>query len=620
VEFILNFFGFVLVHLGSLVVLIATFFVLGRKLTSRIEFASAWEEISISCTLGYGATATILFGLGLIHQLGRSRTLCVLAVLHLVSVDVWRSTIRRLRAVESRPRPRYLVAGSIFVGVLIAPMFLMTLYPPTQFDATLYHLPTAAAFVHAGSLPFLEVLRYPVFPQLQEMLFVLGFFLTGEIAAQMTQHVALLLVSMILIAWGRFFSGGSVGIWSAALWLGNPLAVWLGGAAYVDIGLTLFVTAAFFAWYRWLTTERTSWLALAAAFIGFACASKYLGLFFLGVLAVATSVVSLRRRNIQAILAFAAVVLGIIGPWYARIVYFTGNPVFPYFTNVFGASAWSHHLTSGPAAQSPAHVTYWTHQLFEIYIHLEYLLMVPFNAVFARELFRFQAPISPWYMVLIPLLAYPMLRTRFGRWTTGLVVAYGFFWVATVRDIRFLLPIIPLAGLALASGADFGLARLRVRTSLRPVVESILVVSLVAPGWLYGWFKAGELGLPPTSARDRAGFLSQHVPGHEGIETLNRRFGSDFTVYALFAEDLRYYAEGRFLGDWFGPCSFREITPLLRHPLRLRAELHAIGAQYLLISKKGRRPETASPEVMAPHFSVVADTADAVVFRCHGCE
>ena len=132
--------------------------------------------------------------------------------------------------------------------------------------------------------------------------------------------------------------------------------MWLGGAAYVDIGLTLFVTAALFAWYRWLTTERTSWLPLAAAFIGFACASKYLGLFFLGVLAVATSVVSLRRRNIQAILAFAAVVFGIAGPWYARIVYFTGNPVFPYFTNVFGASAWSQHLTPGPSGdRSPAH-------------------------------------------------------------------------------------------------------------------------------------------------------------------------------------------------------------------------------------------------------------------------
>ena len=39
---------FFLVHLFSMLVLSVTFFVIGRKLASRVGFADVWEEIGIS--------------------------------------------------------------------------------------------------------------------------------------------------------------------------------------------------------------------------------------------------------------------------------------------------------------------------------------------------------------------------------------------------------------------------------------------------------------------------------------------------------------------------------------------------------------------------------------------
>ena len=607
---------FVLVHLFSMLVLSVTFFVIGRKLTSRVGFANVWEEIGISCTVGIGTTATLLFGLGLIHQLNRTTTLCVLAILHLVSLDVWSTALRRLCGSRAKPKPGHRIIGSIFAVLLAAPMLLLTYYPPTQFDATLYHLPTAVAFVDAGSLPFLGSLRYPVFPQLQEMLFVLGFFLTGEIAAQMTQHVALVLVAVNLIAWGKNLSAGRAGVWSAALWLGNPLAVWLGGAAYVDIGLSLFVTAAIFAWYRWLMTDLASWLVLAAALVGFACASKYLGLFFLGVLGVATLIVSIQRRNPWAAVLFAGVVVATAGPWYARIIYFTGNPVFPFFTNLFGTSAWSQYSAATVASQESSAAAYWVLQITEIVVQFRFLLMVPFNAVFAREVFFRQAPISPWYLLLIPLLAYPALSTRFGRWTCGLVVTYCLFWVTTVRDIRFLLPIFPVAGLALVLGADIFVRRFTSRASLRPAIHLVLISALVAPGWLYGCYKAFQLGVPPTTPTERARFLSRNVSGHEAIDVLNRAHGQDYGVYGLSAENLRYYANGRFTGDVFGPNSFAKISPLLQDPQRLCARLRSMDVEYLLIVWRGQPPKMVVRDKMASSFKVIADTRTGLVLEC----
>jgi hypothetical protein len=48
---------------------------------------------------------------------------------------------------------------------------------------------------------------------------------------------------------------------------------------------------------------------------------------------------------------------------------------------------------------SPA--TFGADQIVEIATHLGFLVLVPFNAVFARQAFNFQAPISPWHLLLI---------------------------------------------------------------------------------------------------------------------------------------------------------------------------------------------------------------------------
>jgi len=513
VEDLLSALFFLFIHLCSLAVLAATFFVVGRKLTSGVEYSNVWEEIAVSCTLGFGVTASLLFVLGMIHQLTRPTSLLVIGVLHLASASVWRTTLRRLRSsIAAAPR-KQLVAGSMFVLLLTAPMLLLALYPPTQFDATLYHLPFPTAFVDAGALPFLGTLRFPVFPQLEEMLFVLGFFLSGEIAAQLSQFLALLLVAIVLIAWGKSMASDRVGVWSAALWLGNPL--------------------------------------------------------------------------------------------------------FPYYANLFGVSAWSEQPSVNPAAQDGSLVAFAAHQAIEIATHLDFLFLVPFNAVFAREVFHRQAPISPWYLLLIPLLAFPVLRGRTGRWIAALTFAYGLFWLTTIRDIRFLLPILPMVSLALAMGADDFVKRLTSHSSLKPTIHLVAVLLLVAPGWLYGCYKIAQLGPPPTSDSERSEFLSRHVVGYEAIAILNESSGSAYTVYGLFAENLRYYADGRFLGDLFGPNRFAEINRLLPEPPRLHEKLRSLEVEYLLIVPRKQALTLAEDGKLGDYFTVVARSDHYLLIRCH---
>lgn len=50
--------------------------------------------------------------------------------------------------------------------LLVAPAFLLPLYPPIAWDATGYHLPHAKLYASTGRLAINPFLRYPVFPLL----------------------------------------------------------------------------------------------------------------------------------------------------------------------------------------------------------------------------------------------------------------------------------------------------------------------------------------------------------------------------------------------------------------------------------------------------------------------
>src|SRR5579863_1757221 len=191
---------------------------------------------------------------------------------------------------QPRRGPRRLLRPAAWAfGIL--PFALLTLYPPTAFDATLYHLPFARAFAATGSLPFLPAMRIPIFPQLLETLFALLLPFAGDLAAHAVALIATILTASLLLLWGRRVSPAAGWI-AAAAFAGSPLVVYLAGTAYVEPGLVLFATAACYAAARWRDGGGEGWLTLAALFAGAAADTKYLGLLVLASVALAAAVVT----------------------------------------------------------------------------------------------------------------------------------------------------------------------------------------------------------------------------------------------------------------------------------------------------------------------------------------
>jgi hypothetical protein len=560
-------------HVLAFALLAATVWVLGRLLLGSLPLAGIWERVALPGALGIAGLAHLAFLLGLVHLLSRPALLLALAAIHAAGWrrGIWTDLPWRdaplLTSPLTQPSPSQ-GGGTRPLAVLLAilvglPLFLLALYPPTAFDATLYHLPDARAFARAGALPFLRDLRFPVFPQLDEALFAAVLLLAGDVSVHLVQLLAILGTAALLVAWGEGVLSRRAGYLAAAAYLGSPIVIHLGTSAYVEAGLTLFTTAMLYALWRYRQSEHArGWLVLAAVFGASAAGVKYLGLLFLaaGVLIVASS----HPRRPSRLLLFAVVALAVLLPVYGRILYYTGNPVFPLFPAVFGHSAWD--PASRPISGSP-------HAFRQA---LSTLSTLPWDVVFARGRTGSQPPFSPLLLLALPFLVLCALRDRRVRSWFLLACAYAVFFPLLPPDSRYLLPALPLVCLALAACLE------------RPGIRhwsTALALLLLLPGVLYAGYRLVRQGSPPVTPKARERYLAAHLPLYPAFAWLNREGGRGYTVYGFFAEDMNYFAEGTLLGDWNGPARFLDVLPSFSDPEALWGRLRALGAGYLLVPR-----------------------------------
>jgi hypothetical protein len=574
-------------HLLAFALLAATAGVLGRLLLGARAaedhpppgLPPGWGALSLA--LGLAGLAHLAFWLGLAHLLLRPVLLLGLAGIHLAGWRIWRETAAAVRAGwrETPGRRRIGIGIGITFGVLLLglPLFLLALYPPTAFDATLYHLPDARAFARAGALPFLPQLRFPVFPQLTEALFAAVLLVAGasrDMAVHLVELLAILATAALLAAWGGEALSRRAGLLAAAAYLGSPIVIHLGTSAYVEAGLTLFSTAALYSLWRYREAERCSgegegedprrFLILTAVFAASAAEVKYLGLFFLAAVGLGVTAIALSRpRRLSRLLLFAAVAVALLLPGYGRIVAATGNPVFPYLPGLFGHSAWdpvTRHPFSGGTA-------------------LRALATLPWDVVWNRARTGGQPPFSPFLLLAVPLFLWVAVRDRRARPWLLLAGAYAAVFPLLPADSRYLLPVVPLLALALAAGLD------RPALARRPGAIAGLALLLLLPGILYAGYRIARQGTPPVTAEARERYLTARLPLYPAIAWLNGERGSDFTVYAFFAENMTYFAQGTLLGDWYGPDRFAAVLPSFGDPEALWRRLRGLGAGYLLIPR-----------------------------------
>lgn len=607
---------FGLSHYLALTILALTSYLYGRRVLLKLKFSSIWEEISFSIALGMGIIAYIVLLLGLLKILFLS-VLCLVSLVGVLGCyPVWMRWFHSLTAFWEAFRTLknrsliVMVVVALVTFVILPPIFLLPLYPPTGFDATMYHLPYAKIYLHNHQIVLTPYLRYPVFPQVNEMLFTL-MLNYDDISALLTQFLMMLLVAITLYAWGLRAFSSRVGLWAAAIWLANPLVIWLGVEGYIDVGLTLFVTLGAYAFFNWVFNKERYWLVIAGVFTGLAMGSKYSAMFFLGAFVLGALYISIRERRWTYPLVFGIIAICVAAPWYLRNIYYTGNPVFPFFGQIFGYILWS-----------PDDLE---HQLRELMSNgtgksLSSFISLPWNLTFNSTLFNAPAPLSPIYFFTLPFLLLFGFRNFYLRTILILAFAYTLFWFFGFQEIRYLVPILPLLSLATAECLRrflLWLPFLRKWSTQAPITALVLVL-LISPGWYYAVDKVRHQGLVPVTQEQRDVYLAMYLPAYSTYKFLNKLKGHDYKVYALYNENMAYFADGIFMGDSFGPGRYSRILSKLTDGQALYRELRAMGADYFLYANwEGRVDLPQDMFLYSPlsHFKLIYSRADVSLFE-----
>ncbi|OGO59760.1 MAG: hypothetical protein A2029_07225 [Chloroflexi bacterium RBG_19FT_COMBO_47_9] len=599
-------------------------FAIGVRITVHFNYHSFLERFTISTSLGMGLLALIIYFLGLLKGLyGRILIPVVLIVLIVVIVtwpglskikiyvNGWRANFRKIK-------------GNTAVWIaIIAVIFLVTytlpLYPPIIWDSTEYHLAAAKIYTQSHALVFTPYLRYPVAPQLNQMLFVGAFVVYDEIGAHLTVFAMFILIACGLYAFSRRYFSPWVGILSSALWLGSPLSVLYGTIGYIDIGLTLFSLLGIYSFMNYYQTDENNWLWLSGIFLGFAAAVKYPALLYVLVTGLLSLWVAFKKRDFLIPVKLGIAIIAIAAPFYIRDYYYSGNPFFPYLSNIFHQRIWNEaDVVSLTGAQSHYGLPKTVLSLVTLPWYLIFKPSIFVSGLGDKLLF------SPVYFLAFPSLPL-MFLIRKTRLLSIFTVSFTLFWFGTPQAVRYLLPAIPLLAITSSIAVDYlvhlvqglvsrwGLAYTVARV-LQPLVFTVLAFVVLLPSISYGQEQRKTFGKIPVSSSERAAFLQRFLPSFSAYRTLNGKLGDHYSIYALKDENMAYFANGTFMGDWFGLARFSLVMDNFDDDFLLYKQLRQLGADYFLINIK-RMGQVPDVLFASPYFLAVDQRDTYIVYK-----
>jgi 4-amino-4-deoxy-L-arabinose transferase-like glycosyltransferase len=536
----------------------------GAPVARRLGLRTAAGGLAWALAIGLALWAELLFLLGAAGVLRSSSVLVAV-----VAAMAWgsRSAAGLVRSASAawREALRSHASAAGLLALFFVVAGIAALYPPFEWDETIYHLAFAQSFARSGALPFLEQLRVPVFPALHEVLAAGVLLFADDVATHWIPWWATIATALVLFEWAA--SEESVPAWAApAVYLGTPMVVFLSGLGYVDATLTLWTTAALAACARAIASGRRWWIAVAGLTAGAAAGTKYLGVFFVGWVGLELCA---RWRNPArsrgaAVAIFAGTTLAIAGPVYLRIFAKTGNPLFPFYAGIVGGTPWTYDVAASP--RGPAD-------------HLVSAVLLPWRSLFDRTLVGEAPPLSPLWLGGLILAAAGAWRLRRWRWMVAMTVAYLWFVPA---NARYLLPLLPATGLA---GADTAWRWASPVKSARRVLAAVAGLALVA-GVAYAGLLLERRGPLPMTSATREAFLTRELECYSVLGFLRRTAGERAVTYGLYLERLQALAPGRWYGDAGGPWSFPRVARELARDGADAPSLREIGAGHLVMPRR----------------------------------
>jgi len=433
----------------------------------------------------------------------------------------------------------------IILAISLLACMLLVLTPEIEKDALTYHSGVPKMFLEHHGIYFIPGNIFANYPFFGEMLYIWGLSLKGEILNKGIHFALALFILFSMWKFSRRYIRDKLFDSIPLLIFFTIPSVFLNAhVAYCDLTLTFYTFVAVYAFVNWFNTKEKLWIILCGVFSGIAISTKYGGLYlpFSGCLGVLWGCRQNRISDKKAVRLFSIYVLFTLiagAPFYLKNWIMTGNPLYPFFYQIFGGRGWSTEQA----------------RYYDVLIKslgmgrelVDYLLL-PWNLSFYAKMDspRFDGLIGPVFILVLPF-AIGMRRVAV---EIKIVLVYCliafFFWASSAQQIRYLIPILPF--IAIIVGLTFSYYH---KNKIIFTLLSIFIASgLAFNGYhiINDFRKIRPLSVL-TGHENKDAFLTRMVPSYAMLKYVNTQLPENSYIFAISMKNLTYLFNRPFYSD-----------------------------------------------------------------------
>lgn len=341
---------------------------------------------------------------------------------------------------------------------------LAALSPPIKNDTLYYHLGLPKLWAISGGIPFYPTIAFSATALNGELLVTPIIAIISPEAAQFfVLLIALMMILYMANELDRFTNAPPyVGIIFVA-----ALPLYIAGLSdskndYLAAG---FCLAAIFSYFNYFNNKHTKYLILSGIFAGLAAGTKSNALIFALALSITVIITRPRLKDFAYFVAGAAI---FAIPWYLKAYLETGNPVYPFYNNVFHSAFWPNAFNGFNKATMPASVNRGI---------IDFILS-PLKLIYWPDLFR--GRIGPFPLIFLPLFIVIKNHPKIIKQTLIVVAVYYVIWYAIWANARYLLPAVLLLTFVAAYIAYRAIAKSKSTSLIITLMASLLIAINIA--------------------------------------------------------------------------------------------------------------------------------------------
>jgi 4-amino-4-deoxy-L-arabinose transferase-like glycosyltransferase len=527
--------------------------ILGRRFTLPHPALQCALQIALGAlAVSYAVHAIVSSRVDLVAAL--KVLYAVLGLIVLVSAGSWARRLRARRgaiaATDDGGRRTRLARSSWPIpaaAAYVAWAVLCATLPAAAPDELIHHLAVPRRMLDEGAGVLFADNIYAWFPALGEMLFLFGLAIGGELAARLFHTALGLCAALALFGFCRRHLPAPPSWWAVAIFLTVPSVMVVLPWAYVDLIFTLYALLALVLMLEFFDGRQVRWAALGGVMAGGALATKYTGVPLVLTLALMVLVEHAWRRRTEvpaAAVAVAGAALAVASPYLWRNWRLTGWPLFPFAYGTFGLRPWinwdadrealfltmlasygSSASPAGPASAADA---------------IAAPVLVFLRAQFGDPRW-YDGVVGPVFL-LAPLILWRRdLRARFA-WPLIFAIISVLFWGITIRQVRFLIPVLPLLAFLVAA----------VMNTWRPRLAGAIVAgfALVGAGIAVNQVRAQAPWAFWRGAESRDAYLARQIAVYPIYQAANRQLGESDRVYLLNLHNYGFYLRRPWRADF----------------------------------------------------------------------